>query len=726
MSQNTFDPEQSESIGFLREMVAHRPGGENRPEQEQAVLAIEKALSNKEHLLIQAGTGTGKSFATLIPALLSGERIVYSTATKQLSEQLVNLDVPTLKRETIRQGGRPVSVSLIKGRDNYLCLKKLNELTSDIDGKPQDDSEQEGLFDTDSIVDEPDGKVHFADFGSSSKKRNRGKATPEQMKQDYAQMFAWADKTKTGDKSDAPAVSEEVWKGFSVTNNECVGRKACPFGEECFSESVRAEAKKSQLVVTNHAVTALNLEAEENPMLGQRSVYVFDEVHELDNFISSAWGTVLSEKIVLDTLKSLKRFKPSAQNSERWEKLMTDTGLVTSDINKYMLKLDHGLLWPNPLPHGLEEQLIELRNNLGAILVLGTQGNVDEGQSEQIKRTINSVTESIDLFLDTDEENVRWCNNEANKKEDNFTKNLRKNSKKKYEPAPPSLHCAPMRIGPRLMKALDSGKATMIGTSATITVGGKFDTPIHDFGLDEAEHEYDALDVGTPFDYSKQAMFYVPDDKTFPSAEYKTRQEHTEAVNEEILDMVGALGGRALVLLTTTRRISEVGEYLEDNLKDKNINILQQGDMPAPQLIEEFTRDETSVLVATMGMWHGLNAEGPTCSLVVMDKIPFPTLDDPLSKARQDYSNKQGRNGFMEVYVASANVKFAQGFGRLIRTTLDRGVVACLDTRIKTKPYGRSMVKSLPENVKMYSNKEIVLGSLNRLREKQESLSKNS
>lgn len=734
LSQPEFAPEDSDAITFLREMVRNRPGGENRPQQEHAVLAIERALSCGEHLLIQAGTGTGKSFATLIPAILSGERIVYSTATKQLSEQLVNLDVPTLRKEAYRQGAKPFSAVLLKGRENYLCLRKHNELTGDVETsqttKPKKE-EQDGLFDEESVlVDTEENSLHveaqpFVEADGKTKRERDRKPSAAQMKGEYEAMFAWARRTRTGDRSEAPAMSDEVWGGISVNNNDCVGKKSCPFGEECYSEVARADAKKAQVVVTNHAMTALDLEADENSLLGPRSVYIFDEVHEVDNFLSSAWGTVISEKILYEAVKVAKKFKPNPNAAARWDKTIEEVGLLITDLNSQMLKMEDGLIWPEPLGYGLEATLKELQNKLMEIVMVATGNNADEGQKEQIRRTVGSVSEAISTFLHNDEENVRWVKNEIMKKEDDFSKKFKQKGKKK-EPAPPSLHCAPMRIGPRLMQSLADKSATMVGTSATITVGGQFTTPIHDFGLEEelvgaTKRAYNALDVGTPFDYSKQAMFYVPDADEFPSAEYKFREEHSAAVESTTLNLVQAMGGRSLILTTTTRRINDIADHLEDHLpEDSGIRILRQGDMPAPQLIDEFVKDETSVLVATMGMWHGLNAEGPTCMLVVMDKIPFPTLDDPLATARQKYANNNGRNGFMDVYVASANIRIAQGFGRLIRTMSDRGIVAMLDTRITTKRYGQAMMKSLPPRLRTFHNEETVLGAANRLREARE------
>ncbi len=714
---------ESEAVDFLRTMIRNRPNGENRLQQEHAVIAVEKHLKNKEHLLVQAGTGTGKSFAMLVPALLANERTVYSTATKQLSEQLIDQDIPVLMAEMRRQGVKPASAVLLKGRENYLCQKKLSELTGDVEKAEKKD--KEGLFSMSEIV-EPENIV------IAKPKKNRGKVTSDQLKDEYAGMFEWARRTKSGDRSEAPPMSDETWKGVSATNNDCVGKAACPFGDTCYSEAARAAAKKATVVITNHAVTARDLEMDEDAtMMGPRKTFIFDEIHELDNFLSSAWGTTITEKILSDTIQAFKKFKAPPSIQDSWEKKLEAVSSNISEFGNAVLNVEHGLIWPNDVDSRIKNVLTNLRNDFTGLAMTIEDHSADEGFKAQTMKVFSTVFDSLDIFLQDDVENVRWSVNELTKEEDAFTKNLRKKrasgknfKKEKEEPTPPSLHCAPLRIGPRLMNALDAKNATMIGTSATITVGGKFDSPIHDLALNQPlsnnkpHRPFDALDVGTPFDYTTQMMYYLPDSNTFPSADYTNREEHSEAVKNTVVDFAEASGGRGLVLVTTTRAISEVGNHLEEKLAEAglDIQVLQQGDMPAPQLIEEFVKDETSILVATMGMWHGLNAEGPTCTFVIMDKIPFATMGDPLTMARQKYADDNGGNGFMQVSVALANVKLAQGAGRLIRTKRDKGVVAILDTRLTTKRYGSSMLRSMPSGARTFKDIEIVKGALNRLR----------
>jgi ATP-dependent DNA helicase DinG len=696
--------EPSKAISFLRAMIESRPGGERRPQQEAAVRSIEEAINNGEHLIVEAGTGTGKSFAAAIPAILSGERVVYSTATKQLSEQITNQDIPVLKTALHQQLGKNVSYALLKGRENYACKLKLDSLQSADRNDPNKGSQNQGLF--------AEEEVAVVEEEKPNSKRSAKKLAGE-----YKKIYNWVDKTRTGDVSEAPAVSDEVWKGISSTNAECVGRSSCPFGEICFAEAARDNARASQVVVTNHAITALDLENPESSLMGERSVFIFDEIHELDSYLSSAWGTTISAKMIADALILSRKFKPALSAQTSYETAMLALTEALDKFSGAIEDVDHGLFPENELPIRVETVLTEMLANVERILIIAST-SVDDPVKNQMLKSFGNLQDSLSLFLVDSEENIRWAKNETMM--DTPSWNTKKNN---GNPAPATLHCAPLRIGPRLMKALHNKSATMIGTSATIKVGGKFDSAIHELSLAEdlddgaiPHRPFKAVDVGTPFNYAKQAMVYVPNKDTFPSAEYKSRTEHSESVEDYSLRMIKALGGRALVLLTTTRRIEEVGDYLATYLP-KGIKVLKQGDAPAPQLIEEFVNDETSVLVATMGMWHGLNAVGPTCSLVIMDKIPFPTVGDPLATARQNYANQQGRNGFMDVYVANANIKLSQGFGRLIRSMNDKGVVAILDTRLHTKSYGRAMLKSFPENVSLFTELDTVLGALNRLRE---------
>jgi ATP-dependent DNA helicase DinG len=256
-----------------------------------------------------------------------------------------------------------------------------------------------------------------------------------------------------------------------------------------------------------------------------------------------------------------------------------------------------------------------------------------------------------------------------------------------------ALRAAPLRVGPRLMEALEESETNMIATSATISVGRSFDIPVRNLALDESDRKYVAKDVGTPFDYPKQAILYIPTPGKFPAPTGTERFEHTEAMLEELVRIVKAAGGRTLALSTTTSGARRMAERLRDEV---DTPVLSQWDATPGVISQRFAEEETSTLCATMGMWHGLNVPGRSLSAVVIDKIPFPPMNDPLLKARQKDVDDRGGNGFMDVYVAQASAMLAQGVGRLIRNTQDRGMVAILDTRIMSARYGRTILGSLP------------------------------
>lgn len=693
MEKNNIEEETSEetspALSFLRQMVDMRPGGEHRPQQEVAMTAVEQAIANNSHLLSQAGTGTGKSLSYLIPAVLSGKKIGVFTATKQLSEQIVDKDLLELNKALKALGHKPARYALLKGRDNYLCERKYQEIKN-MEEQAGSSSTQEGFFELEDEIE-----------------NEQVKKISDQQKE-YQRLYAWAEKTPSGDRSHGPAVSDDVWRNLASTNAECPGKSSCPFGEVCFAEKARDQARVVDIVVTNHAVAGIDLIAEEPMLLGERDVYIFDELHELDNYLSSAWGTSISAKMIADAAntgrKAAKTDKDCNETADKIAQLATAIEFALDNSEKGLI--DQMEVNTEALLIAVQDQLERLQLRLGYL-----EDGADESSKVSLKTAVNTITEiisSLAVFMHYEpEENVRW-----------FSKVKRG----KDEAEVTFMNCAPMRIGPRLMESLENRKATMIGTSATITVGGTFDSPVHDLGLNEplqtGDHRpFNVLDAGTPFEFRKQGMLYIPQPGTFPAptGSQAERKAHTEAVQEANYEFVMAAGGRSLLLMATSYSMIEMGKYLRKKLgKKSKIKVLVQGEAPNPQLVKEFQEDETSVFIATMGMWHGLDVPGKSCSFVGIDKIPFKPFDDPLSKARQEYADKTGRNGFMDVYVATANVNLAQGVGRLIRGKSDRGVVALYDTRILSARYGQSMLRSLPP-MGVYSDREMVLGALKRV-----------
>lgn len=668
---------------FLQKMVERRKDGTHRPQQELMVNLIEKAIAEHKNAIVQAGTGTGKSLGELIPAVLSGKKVVLSTATKQLSEQIVNIDLPLLDIASKELLDKPLSYRLLKGRENYYCKRKANEINNLADDMEQDEDTTES--------------VELFEFHASEKQKAQ-KKKQEKRANELMNLLEWGEKTRTGDRTEAPASSDEMWKQVSSNSAECPGATTCPFGEECFAEYARDRARTADVTVVNHAIAGLDL-ASEGSMLGDRDVFIFDEVHELDEYLSSAWGTEITAKVIKDFNKALRAAYPAdsdivAKNS--------DTLLILADkLNEILEGMETTILQDEDFPETLHEVLTSVQERTERIStqVYGeakaANNNDRKGELQSLANLAGELASVSYTILTSNPEHVKWVESR-----ENFS----------------SVKTTPLRIGPLLQQYLCERGATMVATSATIAVGDNFNIPAHNLGMDEENAPaYTANDVGTPFDYAKQAMIYIPDPDTFPAPIGKDRFEHKDAVREHALELIAAAGGRALFLSSTAAEARKAGEYFRENLPTGDVKVLIQGEAPNSQLTDEFVEDETTVLCATMGMWHGLNAPGKTCQLVIIDKIPFTPVGDPLTTARQDYASKMGRNGFMEVYVAKAATKLAQGAGRLIRTENDKGVIALFDTRLLTKSYGKQMLRGLPHS-KIFTDLETVKKSLSNIR----------
>lgn len=667
-----------DSAELLKKIIELKPGGQVREQQEIAVDTIDAALKEKKNLLLEAPTGSGKTLSYMIPLIMNESKAVVSTATKSLSEQVINEDVPFLQK-SIKEVAPAYNftAALLKGRENYFCKAKESE-------HKRFNEESEALF----------GKADVENTKQPTKSSNKGQVIAAEGRK----LLTWADKTRTGDRSEAPAVSDEVWSMYASTTAECPGRAVCSFASQCFSEKAREKAKEADIIVTNHAVVANDLRHDEPVLLGERDVYVFDELHELDRYLTNTWGSSLSAKLLKDTLKP---FSMLAGVSE-------DTLKDYEKLGKKFKSLSE--LFEVGLIEGTQQVFDQYMSQLYTVatkIQKAGQEQAQEKESSEAKKKLGStvakrageIVDSALILMNDSPDIVRWVSES-------------KDFKSKEEPVR-TLHAAPLRVGPTLQEALEARDATMVGTSATIRVGGDFEIPVHNLSLTNASVEFETKALTSPFNYATQAMTYIPNASIFPAPAWETRKEHAEAVRQEAADLIEAMGGRALMLHTTRNEVEQMGTFLKK--KFKNLNILVQYEAPNQQLVDEFKKDETSVLVATMGMWHGLDVQGSALSLVMMDKIPFTPMKEPLSLARQRWADANGRSGFNDVYVADANVMLAQGAGRLIRSITDKGVIAIFDTRLHTKAYGKKMMKTLPDT-KLFTDKKVVVEAIGRLK----------
>ncbi|ARF64710.1 ATP-dependent helicase [Streptomyces violaceoruber] len=613
-------------------------GGTERPGQVTMAEAVAEAVDDQSHLLVQAGTGTGKSLGYLVPALAHGERVVVATATLALQRQLVERDLPRTVESLHPLLRRRPQFAMLKGRSNYLCLHRLHE------GVPQD--EEEGLFD------------QFEAAAPSSK-----------LGQDLLRLRDWSDDTETGDRDDlTPGVSDRAWAQVSVSSRECLGASKCAYGAECFAEAARERAKLADVVVTNHALLAIDA-IEGAPVLPSHEVLIVDEAHEL---VSRVTGVATGELTPAQVNRAVRR-AAKLVNEKAADALLT----AAEGFERVMeLALPRRL---EEVPEDLGYALMALRDAARTVIsaIGATRDKSVEDENAVRKQALASV-ESIhgvaERITQGSEYDVVWY-----EQHDRFGASVR---------------VAPLSVSGLLREKLFAERSVVL-TSATLKLGGDFNGVGASLGLapegtaGEDVPQWKGLDVGSPFDYPKQGILYVARHLNTPG-----REGSRTDMLDELAELVEAAGGRTLGLFSSMRGAKAAAEELRGRL-DKPI--LLQGEETLGELIKNFAADPETCLFGTLSLWQGVDVPGPSCQLVVMDRIPFPRPDDPLMSARQKAVEEAGGNGFMAVAATHAALLMAQGAGRLVRATGDKGVVAVLDPRLANARYGSYLRASLPD-----------------------------
>jgi ATP-dependent DNA helicase DinG len=681
-----------DGVTLLRAHV-ERTGGEHRPQQEEMAQAVADATRSAIPLLAQAGTGTGKSLAYLFPLAASGRRAIVATATNQLSEQLIRHDLPQIA-DSITATGGTFSFAMLKGRNQYACLQRISDLQA-----------LEAAGAAHGSGDAPDTLFDLEDAPTETIASRRRQAKADGA--DVAELIAWSKKTSSGDRSDGPSVTDRVWSQVSTSSADCPGAASCPFGDVCFTELARKKARAADLVVTNHALLAQEVrlaletttEHSDTPaagIFGAADIVVVDEAHDLPDTLTGALSSEVDPRAFTKFLSRAAKYIHDATVTADGES--TTIAAIRRDLEGLEEALESVPAGPvEQLPDTVVDLLTAVTTRFLMLHSLLTTAAGEARREDKPKRAaaISTVlAQAGDLAArlvaarTLGEGRVRWVD------------------QRRPEDAP-VLRTAPLEVGAALSVAL--AERTLIATSATLTVAGDF-TPIRRaLGLEDEAATM--IDVGSPFDYPSQGMLYIPR-APFPEPVGKDRTAHTEAVQQEVLELVTAAGGRTLALFTTTRGAQQAAEHLRAHLP--HLAVHATGDAPADVLVRQFSSEETSVLCATMGMWQGVDVQGPSLSLVIIDKVAFAPMDDVLTAARRALADSRRRDGFTEVIVAQAATSLAQGVGRLIRARSDRGVVAILDPRIHTKGYGRTLLKSLPP-FRVYTDRDVVLGALTRL-----------
>ncbi|MFF8789489.1 ATP-dependent DNA helicase [Streptomyces sp. NPDC015125] len=613
-------------------------GGTERPGQVAMAEAVAEAVDEQAHLLVQAGTGTGKSLGYLVPALAHGERVVVATATLALQRQLVERDLPRTVEALHPLLRRRPEFAMLKGRSNYLCLHRLHE------GVPQE--EEDGLFDV---------------FEQATPTSKLGK--------DLLRLRDWADETETGDRDAlTPGVSDRAWGQVSVSSRECLGASKCAYGAECFAEAARERAKLADVVVTNHALLAIDA-IEGAPVLPQHEVLIIDEAHEL---VSRVTGVATGELTPGQVNRAVRR-AAKLVNEKAADQLQT----ASETFERLMELALPGRL--EEIPEDLGYCLMALRDAARTVIsALGSTRDKSVQDEDAVRKQALASVENVhavaERIANGSEYDVVWY-----ERHDRFGASLR---------------VAPLSVSGLLREKLFDDRSVTL-TSATLKLGGDFNGVAASLGLapEGTEGEdvppWKGLDVGSPFDYSKQGILYVAKHLAQPG-----REGSRTDMLDELTELIEAAGGRTLGLFSSMRAAQAAAEELRGRL---DVPILLQGEETLGELIRTFASDAPTCLFGTLSLWQGVDVPGANCQLVVMDRVPFPRPDDPLMSARQKAVEEAGGNGFMAVAATHAALLMAQGAGRLVRATGDRGVVAVLDPRVERARYGSFLRTSMPE-----------------------------
>jgi ATP-dependent DNA helicase DinG len=639
-------------------------GGTERSGQTVMAQAVWDAVTDRTHLAVQAGTGTGKSLAYLVPALqLAADKrgpVVVSTATIALQRQLVDRDLPRLADALREPLGRTPEFAILKGRNNYLCLNKLRN-------GPED--EQDSLFE----------------------------APSSQLGAHVKRLHQWAASTTSGDRDElVPGVPDQAWRQVAVTSRECLGVGRCPFGIQCYSERARRLAAEADVIVTNHALLAIDTLGE-GGILPEHRVVIIDEAHELVDRVTSVASGELSAYAIDFAVRRTGRLADETEIARLSEAGNALTPLLATLPGGRMDHLDQGL---GATLAALRDAAVACAAQVRKIAAMkdddADPAEVTAAQTALVSlEEISVVAERMITTFDqpiADREEVAWL-----ERPEDWSDSTR----------PASLHVAPLEVGEVLAEHLFADK-TVVLTSATLTLGGSFTPLARQWGLDAAAigDEWAGIDVGSPFTHGRSGILYIA--KHLPPP---TRDGLPPEYLEELWELIKAAGGRTLGLFSSMRAAKAAAAAMRESLP---YPVLCQGDDSTMQLVKEFAADEPTCLFGTLSLWQGVDVPGPSLRLVVIDRIPFPRPDDPLASARTRAADARGGSGFMEVSANHAALLLAQGAGRLLRSMDDRGVVAILDPRLVTKRYGEYLRASLPPFWQT-TDPEVVRGALQRL-----------
>ncbi|HGO5853216.1 TPA: ATP-dependent DNA helicase [Mannheimia haemolytica] len=598
-----------------------------RPRQAQLEMAqaVAKAVKFATPVVVEAGTGTGKTFAYLVPALLSGKKTILSTGSKNLQDQLFNRDLPTIQKALKYKG----KIALLKGRANYLCLERLDQVTA------------MGVLGDKSVL---------ADLKKVSK---------------------WQNTTKTGDLSECITIAEDspILPQLVSTTESCLGSD-CPHFKDCYVVQARRKAMEADVVVVNHHLFCADMAVKETgfgELIPEAELVIFDEAHQLPDIASQYFGQSLSSRQLFDICKDtnivyrteLKDLAQLGKAADHLMKVVQDFRLLMGGEGQIRGNLRE-LFRDKKVVDGL----VKVAENID---FLSEVVKKSLGRSETLDKIFERLAEvKIQLKKLMDTGVTGYCYwYEANER--SF-----------------GLHITPLTVADKFGEQLKNQQIGWVFTSATLEVGGKFDHFCQRLGIENAEQ----LVLQSPFDYQNQSLLCVP--RYLPD----TNKSNTlTALGQLLKPVIEANKGRCFLLCTSYYMMRGLADFLREH---SSLNVLLQGETSKSRLLEKFVKEDHSVLVATQSFWEGIDVRGDDLSLVIIDKLPFTSPDEPLLKARMEDCKIQGGDPFNDIQIPEAVITLKQGVGRLIRDVTDRGVVIICDSRLVMRNYGQTFLKSLP------------------------------
>lgn len=607
--------------GALAQVIS---GYQPRAAQLEMAEAIAKAIEDNENLIAEAGTGTGKTFAYLVPAIQSGKKVIISTGTKNLQDQLFNKDLPVIRKAM----KTPFLAALLKGRANYLCTYRLtNSMTSSLGFSKEDAAS-------------------------------------------LAKISSWAKRTKTGDVSEMSDVAEAdpIWYQATSSIDNCLGQD-CPDFAECFLVKARKKAQESEILVVNHHLLCADWSIRDNgfgELLPNAEVVIIDEAHQLADTASNFLGITVSAKQLNDLAKdSLMEYFKDATDIPALRTACEDLEHEVKDLRlAFGIELRRGDWQDIDNNPKLAAGMVAVKDQLQRVSDQLELASVKTKGLETCFKRADELVQQLKVILeDNSGKWIRWYETYKN----TF-----------------SLSRTPLDIAGEFRAFMAQHKATWIFTSATLSVGNRFDHFANNLGLGNAA----TASWGSPFDFANQSLFYHPKGLPQPND-----PDFIPRIVEFALPVLQASKGRAFFLFTSHRALQEAAALLRDKI---DYPLLIQGSRPKGVLLDQFKDAGNAVLLGTSSFWEGVDVRGEALSCVIIDKLPFASPGDPVLKARMEAMTKQGRNPFFTYQLPTAVIALRQGIGRLIRDVTDRGVLMVCDPRLLKRSYGQIFLDSVP------------------------------